>query len=88
MTTSTYDLYWIAAHPEYHGKGVGRALIQHCEATIHSFGGKLIIVETSSLPKYRNTRKFYLRNEYIEVARVKDYYSPGDDLMVYTKHLS
>ena len=87
MTASTYDLYWIAAHPTVHGKGIGFQLMRHCESTVRSLGGTLIIVETSSLPKYERTRHFYRRNAYVEAARVKDYYSPGDDLVVYTKHL-
>jgi hypothetical protein len=49
--------------------------------------GKLIVVETSSLPKYEATRKFYVRNNYLEAARIRDYYGQGDDLMIYTKHL-
>ena len=87
MTQSTFDLYWIAVNPEYHGKGLGRQLLLHSEELIRSMKGTLIVVETSSLPKYEQTRKFYVRNKYLETARIRDYYAPGDDLMIYTKHL-
>jgi ribosomal protein S18 acetylase RimI-like enzyme len=87
MTQSTFDLYWIAVNPEYHGKGLGRQLLLHSEDLIRSLKGTLIVVETSSLPKYEPTRKFYVRNQYLETARIRDYYAPGDDLMIYTKHL-
>jgi ribosomal protein S18 acetylase RimI-like enzyme len=87
MTASTFDLYWIAVNPEFHGKGIGYQLLKECEQTVCSMSGKLIVVETSSLPKYEPTRKFYLRNKYLEAARIRDYYAPGDDLMIYTKHL-
>lgn len=87
MTQSTFDLYWIAVNPEYHGKGLGRQLLLHSEDLIRSMKGTLIVVETSSLPKYEPTRKFYVRNQYLETARIRDYYAPGDDLMIYTKHL-
>lgn len=87
MTQSTFDLYWIAVNPEYHGKGLGRQLLLHSEDLIRSMNGTLIVVETSSLPKYEPTRKFYVRNQYLETARIRDYYAPGDDLMIYTKHL-
>lgn len=87
MTRSTFDLYWIAVNPHFHGKGIGFQLLNDCERTVGSLNGKLIVVETSSLPKYEGTRKFYLRNNYLEAARIRDYYAPGDDLMIYTKHL-
>jgi ribosomal protein S18 acetylase RimI-like enzyme len=86
MTQSTFDLYWIAVNPDYHGKGIGYQLLSDCERTVCTMNGKLIVVETSSLPKYAATRKFYLRNNYVEAARIRDYYGPGDDLMIYTKH--
>jgi ribosomal protein S18 acetylase RimI-like enzyme len=88
MTKSTYDLYWIAVDPALHQKGVGKELLQHCESLVRSMGGTLIMVETSSLPKYDATRKFYVRNKYAEEARVRDYYAPGDDLVVYSKHIT
>ena len=87
MTASTFDLYWIAVDPLLHGKGVGYQLLNDCESVVRSMNGKLIVVETSSLPKYEATRKFYLRNHYLETARIRDYYVTGDDLMIYTKHL-
>ncbi len=87
MTQSTFDLYWIAVNPDYHGKGIGYQLLNDCERTVATMNGKLIVVETSSLPKYAATRKFYIRNSYVEAARIRDYYGSGDDLMIYTKHL-
>jgi ribosomal protein S18 acetylase RimI-like enzyme len=86
MTQSTYDLYWIAVHPLMHRKKIGRDLLEHCEQQVQGMGGTLLVVETSSQPKYEPTRKFYLRHQYIETAHIKDYYAPGDDLVIYTKH--
>jgi ribosomal protein S18 acetylase RimI-like enzyme len=87
MTQSTFDLYWIAVNPAFHGKGIGYQLLNDCEQTVGSMNGRLIVVETSSLLKYEGTRKFYVRNNYLEAARIRDYYAQGDDLMIYTKHL-
>jgi ribosomal protein S18 acetylase RimI-like enzyme len=86
MTRSTFDLYWIAVHPRMHRKKIGHDLLEHCEQQVRGMGGTLLVVETSSQPKYEPTRKFYLRNQYSETARIKDYYAPGDDLVIYTKH--
>jgi ribosomal protein S18 acetylase RimI-like enzyme len=86
MTRSTYDLYWIAVDPRMHRKKIGRELLEHCEQQVRNMGGTLIVVETSSQPKYDPTRKFYLRNQYVQAAQIKDYYAPGDNLVIYTKH--
>ena len=86
MTKSTFDLYWIAVHPRVHRKKIGQDLLKHCEEQIKAMGGKLLVVETSSQPKYEPTRKFYIRNQYKEAARIKDYYAPDDDLVIYSKY--
>jgi ribosomal protein S18 acetylase RimI-like enzyme len=86
MTQSTFDLYWIAVHPRVHRKRIGQKLLDHCEEQIRTIGGKLLVVETSSQPKYEPTRAFYIRHQYKETSRIKDYYAPGDDLVVYTKY--
>jgi aminoglycoside 6'-N-acetyltransferase I len=88
MTDGTFDLYWIAVAPNLHNKGVGKQLLRHAENLVRDQKGRLLIAETSSQPKYENTRKFYVNNNYTEVARVKDYYRLGDDLVVYGKYLS
>lgn len=87
MTVSTFDMYWIAVDPDVQGSGIGGALIRHCEENIRRSGGTLVVVETSSLPKYEPTRRFYRRHAYVESARLRDYYGPDDDLMIFTKHL-
>lgn len=87
-THGTYDLYWIAVKPSTHGKGVGKALLERAEELVTSWGGRLLIAETSSRASYDGTRMFYVRTKFIEAARIKDYYSVGDDLVVYAKYLS
>lgn len=86
-TDATFDLYWIATKPNVHGKGIGRMLIRDAEELIRSCGGKLVIAETSSTPRYDRTRNFYLNAGYVEVARIQDYYRPGDSLVVFGKYL-
>ena len=87
-TVGTFDMYWIAVTPSAHGQGVGTVLNTHAEQLIADRGGRLIIVETSSRPAYESTRAFYRRREYVELARIRGYYRPDDDLVVYGKFLS
>lgn len=87
-TEGTFDLYWIAVAPAAQGKRVGTALDAHAHELIRSKGGRLVIAETSSQPRYQPTRKFYLARGYMELSRIRDYYRPGDDLVVYGKYFT
>ena len=87
MAVGTYDLYWMAVSPHHQGKGYGRQLVAWLEARVKELGGRLIIIETSSSPKYEPTRGFYLGLKYREIARIPDYYQDGDDRVIYIKRM-
>jgi ribosomal protein S18 acetylase RimI-like enzyme len=87
MTDRTWDLYWIAVDPERHGRGIGTELLRFAEDDVRKLGGRLILIETSSLPTYDNTRHFYQRHGYREVAVVPDFYADGDSLHLYHKRM-
>jgi len=46
-----------------------------------------LIVETSGLLKYEPTDAFDLATGLHTEATMKDFYSDGDDLVIFTKHL-
>jgi GNAT superfamily N-acetyltransferase len=85
LAEDAYDLYWMAVSPREQGRGRGRELVVWLEAEVRGRNGRLIIIETSSQPKYHPTRQFYLGFGYREAARVADFYRPGDDRIIYTK---
>jgi ribosomal protein S18 acetylase RimI-like enzyme len=87
LTDRTYDLFWIAVSPKARHSGVGRALLAATEEAIRKLGGRLLIVETSGLSKYAPTRAFYVATDYLLEATLKDFYSDGDDLVIFTKRL-
>jgi ribosomal protein S18 acetylase RimI-like enzyme len=87
LTSGTYDLYWIAVDPTARRGGVGRGLLAASEQAIRKLGGRLLVLETSGLPTYEPTRNFYLSTGYTLEATLKDFYSDGDDLLIFTKHL-
>jgi hypothetical protein len=68
--------------------GMGGALTRHAEDLVKSRNGTLVIAETSSQPRYEPTRRFYLSHGYDQLARIRDYYRVGDDLMVFGKYLT
>ncbi len=87
MTQGCFDLYWIAADAAARGQGTGRSLVAAMERVLVSRAGRLVRVETSSQEAYGATRKFYLAIGYIEEARLRDFYKPGDDLLIFTRRL-
>ena len=87
-TLFSYDMYWIAVRKDCRSQGLGKELLRRSEETIARMGGRRIYVETSSQEKYDPTRAFYLRRGYWEEARLKEFYAPGDDKVVYVKVLS
>ncbi len=87
LTAGTYDLYWIAVHPEFQNQGIGKKLLTFLEQEVTRLQGRLIIIETSSQKKYASTQAFYLHSGYQLAAQIKDFYQPGDDRMIYSKYI-
>lgn len=85
-TVGTYDMYWIAVDPSVHGAGVGSTLVEEMENRLMGVA-RLIVVETGGRRDYEPTRAFYLARGYEQVARVPDFYAPGDDQMVFVKRM-
>ena len=87
MTDRAWYLYWIAVESGTQAKGLGSALLHRAEDEIRALQGRLFLIETSSLPHYDLTRRFYLKQGYEQAARIKDFYADGDDLVVFSKRL-
>jgi len=86
LTQGTYDIYWVAVSPEYQGRGIGTLLLNKAEDTIIKLHGNLICIETSSSKKYDSTRRFYKKRGYILESRIRDFYRPGDDRLLFIKY--
>ena len=88
MTDRTWYLYWIAVSKTTQAKGLGKQLLTYLEDDIRTQNGRVLFIETSSLPNYELTRKFYLKNGYDQEATLRDYYAEGDSMVVFRKKLS
>ena len=88
MTDRSWYLYWIAVSRDTHAKGIGGQLLRHAEDDIRARGGRVLFIETSSLPHYELTRKFYLKHGYEVTGQLRDYYADGDDMVVFRKRLA
>lgn len=87
MTDRTWYLWWIVVSKQIQAKGLGGQLLAAVEEDIRAQNGRLLLLETSSLPEYELTRKFYLKNKFTVAAVLKDYYADGNDMVVFGKRL-
>ena len=87
LTDGAFDLYWIAVDPAARCHGVGHALLSASEQAVRAMGGRMLIAETSGTPLYERSRKFYLSMGYTPEATIKDFYTIGDDLFIFTKRI-
>ncbi len=86
MTEGTWNLQLIAIRPDRQGQGRGATLLRYVEQTLTAHGARLLLVETSA--SFDRTRAFYRKCGYDEEARIRDFYSAGDDKIVYRKALT
>jgi ribosomal protein S18 acetylase RimI-like enzyme len=84
-TDRTFDLYWIAVDPDAQGGGGGTRLLTEVERRLQGQNARMLIVETSSRSEYAPTRHFYEKRGYAEAARVREFYAPLDDRIIFTK---
>ena len=87
MSKTSFDLYWIATHNDFRGKGIGKKLLEETFIQAKEMGCKIIIAETSGLPHYAPTRAFYDSTKFELEATLKNFYDMGDDKLFYTKRI-
>lgn len=87
MTEGTWNCYLLAIHPENQGVGYGSAMTQHVELLLAAQGGRVLLAETSGLEEFETVREFYRKNGYTEEARIRDFYTTGDDKIVFWKSI-
>ena len=87
LTEGTWDIYWMAVDPDRQGRGIGSALMAFAEGKIKETHGRLVLIETSSTPKYEKTRRFHQSQGYEVISRIPNFYAPGDDKIIFQKQL-
>ena len=88
MADRTWYLYWIAVTKPTQARGIGSKLMKYVEEDIRERRGRILLIETSSLPYYDLTRKFYEKHDYEHGAEIKDFYADGDSMVIYSKRLT
>jgi GNAT superfamily N-acetyltransferase len=89
MADRTWYLYWIVVRKDVQARGAGTQMLEFMERDIRTnHKGRVLFVETGSLPHYELTRQFYRKNGYEQHALLKDFYAAGDSMVVFRKDLS
>ena len=88
MTYGTWNLQFIAVNPVSQAAGTGSGLLAGIEHSLADRKARLLIVETSSLDDYEAARAFYAKRGFEEEARIREFYSAGQDKIVFRKMLT
>jgi ribosomal protein S18 acetylase RimI-like enzyme len=87
LAQGAFDIYWICTDPDWRERGVGRSLFAAMEESVRIRNGRLLMIWTSGAPEYLPTHRFYERMGCERSAEIRDYYRPGEDLLVFVKYL-
>lgn len=87
MTNGTWNLYWIAIHPEHQQRGRGNALLDHIQKWLVQKQQRILLVETAGSDDFDYVRSFYANNGFEPEARIRDFYEEGVDKVVFRKLL-
>ncbi len=87
FTEGTYNVLAIAAASGRQRQRIGSALMTAIEEQLSHTGGRVLLVETSSDPRFASTQEFYRSTGFEHVATIPDYWAASDDKIVFSKTL-
>jgi GNAT superfamily N-acetyltransferase len=88
ISIGSWLLWWIVVDNSLQGKGRGGLLLKAAEQLAVENVCRQMFIDTSSLPQYESTRRFYIKHGYEKEAVLRDYYAPGDDKVIFRKVLT
>jgi len=88
MTDGTRNALLLAVHKKHQGKGIGSKLMNHLEQFLIEQDVRMLLVETSGLEQFAQTRQFYLNNGYEKIATIPEYYEAGDAKIIFQKRFN
>ncbi|MEZ5742200.1 MAG: GNAT family N-acetyltransferase [Sphingomonadaceae bacterium] len=85
MADAVWNLLMIAVDPKRHGAGLGSQLMEAVDRQLAREGVRMLLVDTSGKDEFERTRAFYDMLGYEREARIRDYWSHGDDKVTFRK---
>ena len=87
----SFEIHFIAVHPAYHRKGIGRRLVEKFEAEARQRGGRWLHVKTLAPshpdPFYARTRAFYVAQGFAPLFESSALWGPDNPAVVLVKAL-
>lgn len=87
LAEGAFDYYWLSTDAALQRRGVGRALCDAVEQEVRKRKGRMIVIWTSGTGEYLPATRLYDRLGYVREGRIRDFYKPGDDLLIFVKYL-
>ncbi|CBN74722.1 conserved unknown protein [Ectocarpus siliculosus] len=87
MTEGTWNALLLAVCPDVQRSGFGRELMAGLESMLKGRGHRLLIVETSGNEDYAGARSLYEGVGFEEEGRIRGFYQPGEDKVIYRKQI-
>ena len=87
MTDGTWNLYLRQSTQSTKVKDWA-VPVQQVEQDLLQASARVLLIETSGVPDFAGQRAFYVRLGYHEEARIREFYAPGDDKVVYWENLA
>lgn len=88
----TLEIYLLAVRRARHRAGVGRALVEHAEATAAAAGARLLQVKTRGPSKpyepYERTRRFYSAMGFAAVEEFAELWDPENPALLMAKPIA
>ena len=85
----TLEIYFLAVRRDRHRAGVGRALVEHAEATAAAAGARFLSVKTRGPSKpyepYERTRRFYQGMGFIALEEFAELWDPENPALFMAK---
>ncbi len=86
LTEFVWDIYWLVVNRQVQGKGIGKRLLLEAEKYICGVTPRAALrLETSTLKRFSAARGLYKKANFQEAGRLPNFYSAGDDLIIFYK---
>jgi ribosomal protein S18 acetylase RimI-like enzyme len=77
------NLLFLSVLPALRRTGAGRAIVRHAAHLSRAGGARLLLIETNSAAAFAAARALYEGEGFTVDGRVRDYYAPGEDKVIF-----
>lgn len=86
-TPGVYWLNWTYIDEAFRRQGIASTLLAHVTEKAREAGGRKLYIDTGGKEEYAAAVAFYHKTGFESLGCLKDYYGPGDDLLILGKSI-